>query len=80
MTELTMMLCEKGPENNIRCRTINRWFKIDSYVSSTEKLFLEIERAEPDVVVLDLDLYDHIGGIETMHTLRDRFDINVWYE
>ena len=80
MVELTMMLFKKGPENNIRCRTINGWFKTDSYVSSTEKLLLEIERLGPNIVVIDLDLFDHIGGIETMHTLRNRFDINVWYE
>ena len=38
MAKITMMLFEKGPENNIRCRSINGWFKRDSYVSSAEKL------------------------------------------
>ena len=80
MTELTVMLFEKGPENNIRCRVINGWFKRDSYVSSTEKLFLEIGKVKPDVVVMDLGLYDRVGGLETMHTIRDQFAINVWYE
>ena len=31
------------PENNIRCRVINGWFKMDSYVSAKENLFSEIE-------------------------------------
>ena len=79
MTELTMMLFEKGPENNIHCRTINRWFKRDSYVSSTEKLLIEIERVKPDVVVLDLGLYAKIDGIETSRQIRNRFDIPVMY-
>jgi hypothetical protein len=43
MAELTMMLFNKSPENNIRCRVINGWFKMDSYVSAKENLFSEIE-------------------------------------
>jgi hypothetical protein len=30
MAELKIMLCENGSENNIRCRAINGWFKMDS--------------------------------------------------
>ena len=79
MAELTMMLFEKGPENNIRCRAINGWFKRDSYVSSTQKLLLEIEKVKPDVVVMDLDLYAKIDGIETSRVIRSRFDVPVVY-
>jgi DNA-binding response OmpR family regulator len=79
MAELTMMLFEKGVGNNIRCRAINGWFKMDSYVSSEENLFLEIEKVKPDVVVLDLDLYAKIDGIETSRKIRSRFDVPVMY-
>lgn len=79
MAELTMMLFEKGSENNIRCRAINGWFKRNSYVSSKEKLFMEIEKAKPDVVVLDLDLYKKIDGIETSRVIPSRFDVPVMY-
>ena len=79
MAELTMMLFEKGPENNIRCRAINGWFKMDSYVSSKEKLLLEIGKIKPDVVVMDLDLYAKIDGIETSRKIRSQFDIPVMY-
>ena len=79
MAELTMMLFEKGPENNIRCRVINGWFKRDSYVSSKEKLLLEIEKVKPDVVVMDLDLYAKIDGIETTRVIRSRFGVPVMY-
>lgn len=79
MAELTMMLFEKGPENNIRCRVINEWFTRDSYVSSTEKLFLEIERVEPNVVVMNLGLYEKIDGIETSRMIRSRFNVPVVY-
>jgi len=79
MAELTMMLFEKGPENNIRCRAINTWFKMDSYVSSTEKLLSEIGKVKPDVVVIDLGLYEKIDGIETSRVIRSRFDVPVMY-
>jgi len=79
MAELTMILFEEGPENNIRCRTINGWFKRDSYVSSKEKLFSEIERMGPNVVVLDLGLYEKIDGIETSRMIRLRFEVPVLY-
>ena len=79
MAKLTMMLFEKGPENNIRCRAINGWFKRDSYVSSKENLFLEIGKVKPDVVVMDLGLYEKIDGIETSRVIRSRFDVPVMY-
>ncbi len=79
MAKLTMMLFEKGPESNIRCRAINGWFKRDSYVSSKEKLLLEIERVEPNIVVLDLGLYEKIDGIETSRVIRSKFDVPVMY-
>jgi CheY-like chemotaxis protein len=77
--ELTMMLFEKGPENNIRCRAINGWFKMDSYVSSREKLLLEIKKLKPDVVLMDIGLYEKIDGIETSRMIRSRFDVPVMY-
>ena len=79
MPKLTIMLFEKGPENNIRCRAINAWFKMDSYVSSTEKLLAEIGKVKPDVVVMDLDLYAKFDGIETSQVIRSRFDVPVMY-
>jgi DNA-binding response OmpR family regulator len=79
MAKLTMMFCEKGPENNIWCRAINGWFKMDSYVSTREKLLMEIEKVKPDVVVLDLGLYEKIDGIETSRMIRSRFGVPVMY-
>ena len=79
MTELTTMLIEDGPENIIRCRAINGWFKMDSYVSSKEKLLMEIRKIKPDVVVMDLGLYEKMDGIETSRKIRNRFDVPVVY-
>ena len=79
MAELTMMLFEEGPENNIRCRAINGWFKRDSYVSTQENLLSEIEKVEPNVVALDLGLYKKIDGIETSRLIRSQFDLPVMY-
>jgi DNA-binding response OmpR family regulator len=79
MAELTMMLFEKGSENNIRCRVVNGWFKIDSYDYTKEKLLSEIKRNRPDVVALNLDLYAKIDGIETSRKIRNQFNVPVIY-
>ena len=68
-----------GIDHRIRCRFISNWFKIDSYVPK-ERLLSEIEKINPDVVVIDLDLYARIGGIEAKRKLEGQFDIPVWYE
>jgi DNA-binding NarL/FixJ family response regulator len=54
-----------GIDYRIRSRFTSNWFKIDSYVYTKEKLFSEIEKTNPDVVVMDLDLYAKMDGIET---------------
>jgi DNA-binding response OmpR family regulator len=79
MSEFSLMILEEGFDRGIRCRFISEWFKIDFYVSSTERLLLEIERNNPDIVVMDLDLYGRIDGIETSRQIRSRFDVPVMY-
>jgi len=80
MAGLTMMLFEKGPENNIRCRVFNGWLKMEYYIYTTEKLLSEIKRNRPDVVALNLDLYAKIDGIETSRMIRSRFYVPVMFE
>ena len=41
--------------------------------------FLKIEKTHPDVVVIDLDLYAKIDGIETSRMIRSQFDVPVMY-
>jgi DNA-binding response OmpR family regulator len=79
MSGLTMMLFDEGTEHNMRCRFISEWFKIDSYIYTKEKLLSEIERNRPDVVMLDLNLYAKIDGIETSRMIRSQFDVPVIY-
>jgi len=79
MSEQKMMLFENGFDHGIRCRFVSEWFKIDSYIYTKEKLLSEIEKNNPDVVVLDLDLYEKIDGIEISRKIRNQFDIPVWY-
>lgn len=79
MSEQSVMMFEEGTDNGIRCRFINEWFKIEFYVYTREKLLSEIEKNRPDVVVLDLDLYAKIDGIDTSRRIRSRFDIPVMY-
>jgi DNA-binding response OmpR family regulator len=48
-------------------------------LTSKESLLVEIERNKPDVVVMDLDLYAKIDGIETSRKIRSQFDVPVMY-
>ena len=79
MSEQSVMMFEEGTDKGIRCRFISEWFKIESYVYTREKLLSEIEKNRPDVVVLDLDLYAKLDGIETSRRIRSQFDVPVIY-
>jgi CheY-like chemotaxis protein len=79
MPGLRAMFLDKGPDRNIRCRFISDYCKVESNVYSNAKLFLEIEKTGPDVVVMDLDLYAKIDGIETSRMIRSQFDVPVMY-
>jgi DNA-binding NarL/FixJ family response regulator len=68
------MMFDEGFDRRIKCRFISDWFKIDSYVSTKEKLMAGIEKNRTDVVVMDLDLYKKMVGIETSRRIRNRFD------
>ena len=56
MPGLRAMFIDEGTNGNIRCRFICDWCKVESNVHSNARLFLEIEKIHPDVVVMDLDL------------------------
>ena len=79
MPGLRAIFLDKGPNKNIRCRFISYCCKIESYVHSNARLFSEIEKTHPDVVVMDLDLYAKIDGIETSRRIRSQFDVPVMY-
>ena len=79
MPGLKAMFLDEGPDENIRCRFICDWCKVESNVYSDAKLFLEIEKTHPDIVVIDLNLYAKIDGIETSRMIRSRFDVPVMY-
>jgi DNA-binding response OmpR family regulator len=79
MTAQSLMMLEMANDQGIRCRVISEWFKVDSYVPSIEKLLTEIERNMPDVVVMDLDLYERMDGIEISRRIRNRFQVPVLY-
>jgi DNA-binding response OmpR family regulator len=79
MSVQSVMWLEIGNGKGIRCRFISEWFKMNSYVYTKEKLFSEIEKNKPDVVVMDLDLYATMDGIETSRRIRSQFDVPVMY-
>jgi len=40
---------------------------------------IEVKKNNPDVVVMDLDLYAKMDGIETSRRIRSQFDVPVIY-
>jgi len=79
MPGLKAMFLDEGHNRNIRCRFICDCCRIESYVYSNARLFSEIEKTNPDVVVMNLDLYAKIDGIETSRRIRSQFDVPVMY-
>jgi DNA-binding response OmpR family regulator len=79
MPGLRAMFLDQGTNGNIRCRFICECCKIECNVYTNARLFSEIEKIHPDVVVMDLDLYAKIDGIETSRKIRYQFDILVMY-
>jgi len=79
MPEISFMIFDEGAEHNMRCRFVSEWFKMDSYIYTKEELLSEIERNRPDVVMLDIGLYEKIDGIETSRMIRNLFGVQVMY-
>ena len=79
MPGLKMMMIDNGTNRGIRCRFISEWYKVDTFVSGKEGLLSEIKKNKPDVVLIDMDLYAKIDGIETTQKIRLQFDIPVLY-
>ena len=79
MPGLKAMFLDKGSNGKTRCRFISDYCKIESYVYSNVRLLSEIEKTHPDVVVMDLDLYAKIDGIETSRRIRSQFHVPVIY-
>ena len=75
MPGLKAMFLDQGNNENIRCRFICDCCKIELYLKTYARLFSEIEKTHPDVVVMDLDLYATIDGIETSRKIRSQFDV-----
>ena len=79
MDAQSVMWLEMATDKRIRCRLQKESFIIYSYTYSIEGLMSEIEKNKPDVVVMDLDLYERMDGIETSRKIRNRFDVPVVY-
>jgi len=79
MPGLKAIFLDIGKKQSIRCRFICDWCRIESYVHSNARLFSEIKKTHPDVVVMSLNLYAKIDGIETSRRIRSQFDVPVWY-
>jgi CheY-like chemotaxis protein len=65
MPGLKIMMIDSGTDQEIRCRFVSEWYKIDTLVSGKRGLLSEIKKNKPDVVLMDMNLYAKIDGIET---------------
>ena len=79
MPGLRAMFLDIVKKQSIRCRFICDWCRIESYVHSNARLFSEIEKTHPDDVVMSLNLYAKIDGIETARMIRSQFDVPDMY-
>ena len=79
MSRFRVMFIDKEHNHNIRCRFICECFKVESYIQTTEELLSQIEKTNPDVIVMDLSLFEKIDGIETSRKIRSQFDVPVIY-
>jgi len=79
MPRLSMMMFDNGTGTGIRCRFISEWYKSESFVPDTERLLSEIEKNDPDVILIDMDVYARIDGIETSRMIRSKFNVPVMY-
>ena len=77
---LKLVSVEYGNDGDMLIQFTSKWGKVVTHVSTIEGLILEIESLNPDAVVVDIGLYDRIGGIDTLNLIRDRIDANVWFE
>jgi CheY-like chemotaxis protein len=76
----SVMMVDEGLNRSIRCRIYLRLVvRVESYVYSNARLFAEIEKTHPDVVVMDLDSYAKIDGIETSRMIRSQLYVPVMY-
>ena len=69
-----------GTEGDMLIRFISAWGKVVIHASDIAGLVRQIERLNPDAVVVDIGLYDRIGGIDSLNLLRDILDVNIWFE
>jgi DNA-binding response OmpR family regulator len=79
MSELSLMRFDEGYDRKIRCRFVSEGFEIDSYLPGKEMLMAEIEKNRPDIIIIGLDLYGRIDGIEISRQIRNRFGVPVMY-
>jgi len=61
---IRLMMLAEGADKEIKCGLASRYFKRICRIPSKEMIIPEIERFKPDVVVLDMSLFERIGGIE----------------
>ncbi len=79
MSGLKAIFFDEGYNQNIRCRYIDDHVEVESYIQTIQGMISEIEKTNPDVVVVDLNLYAKIDGIETSRRIRSQFAVPVLY-
>ncbi len=81
MTETQILVVEDESiiAEDIRRTLQNLGYSVPSIVASGEKAIKEVEKNNPDLVLMDIVLQGEMDGIEATEQIRSRFDIPVVY-
>ena len=66
-------------DEGIWCRLISEYHKADFYVSDKEELLRAVQKNNPNIVFIDVNLFEKIDGIETSKIIRNHFNTQVMY-
>lgn len=77
--DTSIMIFDEGFDRGIRCRYISEGYMVDSYVLREESLLSEIEKNMPEIVILDVEIFSRIDGIEISRIIRNLFNVTVLY-
>ena len=76
---MTVIMAFQESNNNtgIWCRLISEYCKADFYVSDKEELLLAVQNNNPNLVFIDVNLFEKIDGIETSKIIQNHFNTQV---
>jgi len=76
-TSILIVEDEQIVAKNIEKRLVAAGYNVTSTVSTGEEALEAVKEVKPDLVLMDIKLKGKIDGIETAHTLRQRYQLPI---